>query len=243
MLRMLVARLGNALRWLGHHELGILTSVLALAGGVWIFLELADEVVEGSMRRFDRRVLLAMRAHGDPTDPIGPLWFEEMARDITALGGSAVLILLTAAVLGFLLLRRKRRTALFIALTVASAELVSTLLKLGFARPRPDLVPHAAHVYTASFPSGHAMLSAAVYLTLGALLARIQDTAAVRTYLLLCALFMTVLVGTSRVYLGVHWPTDVLAGWAAGAAWAALWWLGAQALERRRQRNRDQRPV
>lgn len=232
-------RIWALLRWLGCHELGVLLSVLAVAGGVWAFIELADEVVEHSTRRFDRWVLLALRAKGDLTDPIGPRWFEEMARDITALGGSAVLLLLTAAIVGFLLLRRERRTAVFILLTVIGAELVSTVLKLGFERPRPTLVPHAVYVYTSSFPSGHAMLSAAVYLTLGALLAHLQERAVIKAYLLIWAVGITILVGLSRVYLGVHWPTDVLGGWAAGAAWAALWWLGARAMERRRTKPRE----
>jgi undecaprenyl-diphosphatase len=111
--------------------------------------------------------------------------------------------------------------------------LLSTLLKMGFDRPRPDLVPHGALVYTASFPSGHATLSAVVYLTLGALLARVQPRLVLKLYLLGLAILLTVMVGVSRVYLGVHWPTDVLAGWAVGAAWALLCWATALWLQRR----------
>lgn len=230
-----VARIRAVLSRLGRHELGVLVSVCAIAGGVWAFVELADEVIEGSTRRFDQWVLLGMRERGDPTDPLGPRWFEEMVRDITALGGVAILGLLVVAVLGFLIIQRKRRPAAFIACTVLGAMAMSSLLKLGFARPRPELVPHASHVYTSSFPSGHAMLSAAVYLTLGAQLARTQDSLTIKAYLLVWSLVTTALVGLSRVYMGVHWPTDVLAGWAAGAAWASLWWLGARAFDRWRR--------
>ena len=114
----------------------------------------------------------------------------------------------------------------------AAACSLSTLLKIGFDRPRPDLVPHEAIVYTASFPSGHAMLAAVVYLTLGALLARVQPRRLLKLYLLGLAILLTVAVGASRVYLGVHWPTDVVAGWAVGAAWALLCWAAALWLQR-----------
>jgi undecaprenyl-diphosphatase len=161
----------------------------------------------------------------DPTDPIGPRWFEEIMRDFTAFGGNAVLAVVSVAVIGFLLLTGKRQAAAMIAVSLITGTLLSHALKWGFDRPRPDLVPHGAAVYTQSFPSGHAMLSAIVYLTLGALLARVQTDLRAKIYLLMVAVLLTVTIGASRVYLGVHWPTDVLAGWAVGAAWALLCWL------------------
>jgi undecaprenyl-diphosphatase len=132
-------------------------------------------------------------------------------------------------------LDRKAHAALFVVAAVGGGMLLSTLLKMGFDRPRPDLVPHGALVYTASFPSGHATLSAVVYLTLGALLARVQPRFVLKFYLLGLAIVLTVTVGVSRVYLGVHWPTDVLAGWALGAAWALFCWAAALWLQRRGQ--------
>lgn len=223
----------RALSWIGRHELGSILSALALALGTLVFAQIADEVAEGETRELDRAVLLMLREQNDVADPIGPRWLEEMGRDLTALGGFTVLGLLTFGVMGYLLLLRKPRAALFVAASVAGAAVLSSLLKQTFARPRPDLVPQFSYVVSASFPSGHSMLSAAVYLTLGALLARLHADLMLKAYVLLWALLLAVLVGGSRVYVGVHWPTDVVAGWAAGAAWAATCWLVARALQRR----------
>ncbi len=216
--------LGNWLRWLGGHEPQVLLAFVLVAGAVWGFAELADEVIEGETASFDERLLLALRTDDDVSDPLGPVWVEELARDITGLGGFGVLTLLTAAAAIFLLLQRRAGTALYLLLAVGSGILVSSLLKLFFDRPRPDLVPHAQAVYTSSFPSGHSMMSAVTFLTLGALLAAVQESLRLRAYLLGIAALLSLMVGTSRVYLGVHWPTDVLAGWTAGAAWALMCW-------------------
>lgn len=207
--------------------------VLFAAGALYTFAKVADEVTEGDTTVFDRDILLALRNPADPSDPIGPVWFEEVMRDFTALGGTAVLTLVTLCVLAFLLLTKKRGTALLVAGSVVGATVLSSILKWGFDRPRPDLVPHGVPVYSASFPSSHAMLSAAVYLTLGALLARSQARVRVKVFLLGVAVFVTFLIGVSRLYLGVHWPTDVLGGWIVGAAWAALSWLVMLYLQRR----------
>jgi undecaprenyl-diphosphatase len=202
---------------------------LALFGlgsaAVWAFIELAEEVGEGGTHEFDQRVLRALRSSGDPSDPVGPRWLEELARDVTGLGGVGILGLITAASVVYLLMMRKRHAALFVAAAVGGGMLLSTLFKAGFDRPRPDLVPHLVYVYTTSFPSGHSMMSAVAYLTLGALLARLHHGRDVQAFIVAVAVLITLLVGASRVYLGVHWPTDVLAGWSAGAAWACVCWL------------------
>lgn len=218
---------------LARAELGLLLPLLVVGAAVWGFAELTDEVLEGSTRAVDRAVLLAFRTAGDLADPIGPGWAEEMGRDFTALGGVGVLTLMTVAAALYLLLDGKRHAALFVILAIASGITISFLLKSGFDRPRPDLVPHGSIVYTSSFPSGHSMMSAVVYLTLGTLLARIQARRRIKAYLLFLAALVTVAVGVSRIYLGVHWPSDVLAGWAAGAAWAMAWWALAVWLQRR----------
>jgi undecaprenyl-diphosphatase len=108
---------------------------------------------------------------------------------------------------------------------VSSGVALNRLLKFSFARPRPDLVVPAVRVFTASFPSGHATMSAITYLTLGALLARTHSEIPVRIYFMTLAGMLTVLVGLSRIYLGVHYPTDVLAGWCIGTAWAMGCWV------------------
>jgi undecaprenyl-diphosphatase len=214
------------------NELGPLLSLAVLSFCLWAFVELADDVSDGDTTTFDRTVLLALRESGDLSDPIGPTWVEEAARDVTGLGGHAVLGLISIATFAYLLMARKRGIAILLAAAVVGGVLLSSGLKMGFERPRPDLVPHDTRVYTASFPSGHAMLSAITYLTLGALLARSQPQRRVKGFLLGLAVALTLLVGASRVYLGVHWPTDVLAGWSVGAAWAALCWFVALQLQR-----------
>jgi undecaprenyl-diphosphatase len=215
-----------------RREFALLASLAVGATAIWGFVELADEVLEGETHAFDERILLALRNATDPSDPLGPGWLEELMRDVTALGSTGILTFITLAVAGFLALDRKTHAALFVLVAVGGGMLLSTGLKMGFDRPRPDLVPHGAIVYTASFPSGHSMLAAVVYLTLGALLARVQPRRVLKLYLLGLAILLTVAIGASRVYLGVHWPTDVVAGWAVGAAWALLCWAAALWLQR-----------
>jgi undecaprenyl-diphosphatase len=224
--------------WPGF-ELPTLLLLGVIAGGLWGFFELADEVMEGETHRLDESLLLAMRTAGDAADPIGPGWLEEAGRDFTALGGVSVLTFITVMSCSYLLLAGKPHAALYLLVAVGVGVLISNGLKAGFERPRPELVPHGSIVHTASFPSGHSMLSAVTYLTLGALLARIQPRRRLKVFLLATAMLLALLVGASRVYLGVHWPTDVLAGWTAGAVWASLCWLAAIRLQQRGQVEAD----
>jgi undecaprenyl-diphosphatase len=229
-LRPLLGAAGSAVA----REFRTLVLMLLTGAGIWGFIELADEVAEGQTRAVDTAILLALRNPADPADPIGPRWVEEMFRDFTALGGVSVIVFITLGAAGYLALLRKHRTVLLLAIAVGGGLLINTLLKLGFDRPRPDLVPHGAYVYTASFPSGHAMLATATYLTLGALLARVLPDRRTKFFVLTMAVVLCLLVGFSRVYLGVHWPSDVAAGWMIGAAWALIWWLVARWLQRER---------
>ncbi len=224
-----IARLIGA----GRPEFATLAAVLLLAGTLLGFARLTDAVVEGDTRTFDSAVLMAMRTPGNPNDPVGPAWFEEAVRDVTSLGGTTLIALITATMAGFLAMSGTRHAAILMVASVSSGALLMSFLKQLFGRTRPDLVEHSARVFTESFPSGHATLSAITYLTLGALLARVQTRRRLKAYSLGVAITLTVLVGVSRVYLGVHWPTDVLAGWCLGGAWAIGCWLMAAWLQRR----------
>ena len=214
-------------------EIAPLAALLGAATFGLGFGLLAEDVFEGSTAVLDRDLLLALRSSADLSDPLGPPWLEEAAGDLTSLGSHSVLGLIVLASALCLLFGGKGRAALLVLAAVAGGVLLVTALKIGFARPRPDIVPALARVFSTSFPSSHAALSAAVYLTLGALFARIAAARPMKVYLVTLAVFLTVVVGVSRVYLGLHYPTDVLAGWCVGAAWAMLCWAIALYLQSR----------
>lgn len=213
-------------------EIGAVVAVFVVALGLLGFANIADEAGEGDTHGFDNWLLLALRNPADSADPIGPPWVEHAISDITSLGGYAILTLLTIGVAAYLHAIGKHGWALLVAGSIAGGALVSEGLKAIFSRARPEIVTQLAEVQSASFPSGHAMLSAVAYLTLGALLARAHKAKRVKALVMGAAILLTVMVGASRVYLGVHWPTDVLAGWCVGAAWAGMCWLAAWALQR-----------
>ncbi len=226
-------------KWLSGQVTSLGSSVIAgfavASGGAFVFLRLTSEVIEGETRAFDDAILRSLRQPGDLSVPIGPEWLTHVVTDITSLGGTTVLTLVTVGTVGYLLLALRRQTGMFVLFSVLGGWLLSTLLKIGIARPRPDIVPHLVDVHDLSFPSGHAMLSAVTYLTLGLLLSRVQASRATRLYVIAVALVLTLLVGLSRVYLGVHYPTDVLGGWCAGATWATICWMIARRYLPRRE--------
>lgn len=211
-----------------------LLGMLLLLGACFLgFVALSDEVSEGETQDFDERVLRMLRDPNDASVARGPWWLAVSAEEVTALGGVTVLCLVTLTVCGFLLLARRYRTLLLVLLATGGGVMLNSLLKQLFSRPRPSVVPHLTEVMTQSFPSGHAMLSATVYLTLGGLLAQLAERRRLKAYILGMSLLLPFIVGLTRVYLGVHYPTDVLAGWVAGLAWALLTALVARALHRR----------
>lgn len=215
-------------------ELSTLLLLAVVVGTVWAFAELTDEVLEGSTSSLDRLLLMSLRDAANPDQPAGPWWLQEIGRDLTGLGGVAVLTLATLGTVGFFVLRRAYWAAAFLTAAVSGGIALSSLAKEAVERPRPDLVAHGSLVETSSFPSGHSMMAAVVYLTLGAMIARSLPKRRQKIYVLSLAILLTILVGISRVYLGVHWPTDVLAGWLAGAGWAMLCVLIARYVVRRR---------
>jgi undecaprenyl-diphosphatase len=220
--------------WFTRLERHELTWLLVGLGGcilLFVFLALAGEVMEGETLAFDKKILLAFRKADDPSQPIGPEWITGVLLDLTSLGGPTVIALVVLAVVGFLLLQTRYWTAFFILMTALTGEVVSYAMKGMFARPRPTIVPHLREAFSSSFPSGHAMQSAIIYLTLGAVLMRITESRLTKIYCLTVAMLLTFLVGLSRVWLGVHYPTDVLAGWIVGLFWASMCWLAAQRYE------------
>ena len=215
------------LRWrkLEKKEITWLLFGLGVCVLLFLFVTLAGEVSEGDTTALDSKILLALRSADDPSRPIGPPWVEYVMLDLTALGGPTVLSLVVAGVLGFLLLQGRHHTALVVLVAAVGGELANSVLKNAFMRPRPAVVPHLREVVSPSFPSGHAMESAIIYLTLGAMLMRIAEGRLTKLYCLGVAVLLTLLVGISRVFLGVHYPTDVIGGWILGFLWASLCWL------------------
>lgn len=213
-------------------ESKLLASIALISGLVLAFLRIADEMVEGEMEAFDNAILMLFRDPANVDQVIGPVWLHEMVRDITALGSFAILGIIVVAVCSYLLLARMRREALLVVSSVMGGTILSTVLKMSYDRPRPDLTA-MSHQFTASFPSGHAMLSAVTFLTLGALLARLAPTRQLQVFAIGAAVVLTLLVGLSRLFMGVHYPSDILAGWCLGAAWALLCFIIATLLQRR----------
>jgi len=225
---------------LGTDGVRLLGVLLALVGCGLGFVALSDEILEQETQGFDEAVVRAMRRADDPSVPIGPVWLRGAALDVTALGGVTVLTLVTLAVCGFLALVRHFRSLLLVLGATLGGAALNSALKALFARPRPAVVPHLAEAFSTSFPSGHAMLSAIVYLTLGALLAQLTKRQWLKAYVLGVALLLTFLVGLTRVFLGVHYLTDVLGGWMAGLAWALFTALLARAAKRRSPALREE---
>ena len=184
-------------------------------------------VVAGHTESFDERAVRMLRRPDDLAVPVGPAWLREAALDVTALGSVVVVLAMAAAVAGFLLTRRRLGAAVLVCVAASGGMILNTAIKHLVDRPRPEVVPHLREVTTPSFPSGHAAFSAVVYLTLGVLAARAVPGRGSKMYCLAVAAAATVSVGVSRVYLGVHYPTDVLAGWVTGSAWALACSLAA----------------
>lgn len=199
------------------------------------FGALAHEISEGEPLGFDRTIITALRHAPHYSQPIGPHWFNNAMVDLTALGGVTVLTLAVILATALLLLRHQRRMAALLVFATLTGALAGTALKHLFSRPRPDVVHHLVEVNSLSFPSGHAMNSAIVFLTLGAIVSRNYREHSTRLFILLCAIGLVLVIGFSRIYLGVHWPSDVLAGWSIGGAWALLMGLLASRMQESRR--------
>jgi undecaprenyl-diphosphatase len=238
-----VPKLWHGLRRLERHELTWLVLGLGACLALWAFIALAGEVMDGDTQALDSHILLALRSPLDPSRPRGPAWLEPAMLDLTSIGGPWVLGLVVVAVVGFLFLQTRYHSALVVLITSISGEFVNQALKNVFQRPRPAIVPHLRAVIETSFPSGHAMESAIIYLTLGAMLMRLAESRMTKAYCLVMAIVVTLLVGISRVYLGVHYPTDVIGGWIFGFVWASLCWIVARRFERETGVAQERRKV
>lgn len=214
-------------------EFAVTAALGVLAAAVLAFAEITDEVGEGESAGFDQAVLEALRVPGDPAEPVGPAWFDLAVFDLTALGSIAVLVTVALIAGGYLMLCRQYGKAALLGVALGGGVVLSEALKGVFARSRPPEAYWMADAVNHSYPSGHALLSAVVYLTIGVMLARAVKLRTLRIYVVAAATMLVVVVGLSRVYLGVHWTTDVLAGWSVGAAWACVLWLVAGGLRRR----------
>lgn len=178
---------------------------------VWAFAEITEEVIEGETRRFDRAVLLWIEGHS-------PTWLDGPMRLVTALGYyNVVLPLLAVAVLVFYL-RGWRLSATLLLVSTAGGVLLTTVLKAVFRRARPEIVESGYTASFYSFPSGHATIAVGFYGALTLLVAyRLRGRA--RWAVAAAGIFLVLLIGFSRIYLGVHYPTDVVAGYLAAPLW------------------------
>lgn len=210
------------LRWRGFT---LLLSWATVAGGLWIFLVLTEEVLGKDTHEVEKRIMLALRNPDDLHRLIGPSWLEHAAVNLTALGSVSVLTLLVVLVAGYFLVTRQFVSAALLAIASLGGTIISHVLKQLVARDRPDVVPHLARIHDPSFPSGHSLLSTVIFLTIAVILAHSVPDRRAKVYLVFSALLLAFIVGLTRILIGVHYPSDVLAGWTIGAVWAVLCWL------------------
>jgi undecaprenyl-diphosphatase len=224
---------GLAVQWVRRQEGIVLFTALIVVLALVAFIKITEEMLQGDTRDFDEWMLLALRDPARPDVPIGPQWLRDAALEMTVLGGRTVLIVVLIVSLAYLALDRKYGAMGFVVIAASGGGLLSVTMKYLIGRERPNIVPPLVSAASPSFPSEHSMVAVVIYLALGALLARFATRRRVRTYCVSVGLLLAFLVGSTRVYLGVHYPTDVLGGWAAGLAWALACWLVARYLQYR----------
>ncbi|MEO6052448.1 MAG: phosphatase PAP2 family protein [Chthoniobacterales bacterium] len=210
----------------------LLLTLGIISASLWIFIVLTHHVVGGTQHETEAKIMRMMRVPGDLSQPIGPRWLKMASLDITALGSVPVLMIVTFLVVGYMLLEQKFATACLILFSTSGGAFLGMFLKYIINRDRPNIVPHLAEVSGQSYPSGHSMLSSVVYLTLAVVLAQTVVNRRSKIYIIAAAILITLLVGITRVFIGVHYPTDVLAGWSAGTVWALMVWQLASRLQK-----------
>jgi undecaprenyl-diphosphatase len=218
-------------------EIKVLFAVFVIVTGTLIFVLIANEVNKGETKTFDQSILKSLRSEENIHQPVGPQWIEFAMTDITSLGGGTVIVIVTVLVIGFLSLQKNYSFLWLVLGSTVGGALIALSLKELIGRERPDIIFHLVYTTSFSFPSGHSMMSAVVYLTQASLLSQIQEKRSLKIYIITAALVLTFLIGISRVYLGVHYPTDVLAGWSLGLAWASFCWFAARFITKKKKAN------
>jgi len=217
-----------------RHPPWLMIGAGAVATAVLVLGLIGTLIDRGWQFGFDSRILLAMRGGTMHGTPIGPFWLKQAMIDLTALGGETALVLIVTIIVGFLAVQRHWLTFWLVVGGTISGSIAVAIAKALIGRARPALTDHLVTVTSASFPSGHAANSAIIYLTIASLMVQIVEERRARIYILIAAALLATAIGFSRVYLGVHWPSDVIAGWSFGTLWALAWWaLGAWARLRR----------
>ena len=205
----------------GLGKVGVLLAIFSIA-----FAALSILVVNGTTDNFDHYVVASFRLSVSPDSAlVGPAWFQEMARDLTSLGSSSVLSIVTMAASGYLLLARRKYEVPWVLTNTVGIALLSNSLKYFFTRHRPDAFDVTTQVFTSSFPSDHAAISLVTYFAVAFIIVPFAARPSEKVFVLTFAFSLVLLIGSSRVYLGVHYPADVLAGWLLGATWFTFCWI------------------
>ncbi|MBU3021066.1 phosphatase PAP2 family protein [Aestuariibacter sp. A3R04] len=194
--------------------------LLVLSASAFVLLSMFINANPHSV--LDKTIMLWFHNPNYEYQSVGPKWLAVHFRDVTTLGSNWFVIFCSLLVATLLFFKSQRRLAMFLLLTVGTGVLVGFALKWGFHRPRPSLVAHSTTVYTSSFPSGHGMAAAMTYCCLAFVASTLMGEQKLSFVVWTAAWAIILLVGVSRVFLGVHWPTDVAAGWLAGLCWFAV---------------------
>ncbi len=221
-------RLVRGLEWLRARDLRLLFELLVFGVLVMIFLKIAHEVSSNGTEWFDHGILLGLR--NAPDDPIGSEGVQAAVMHLSGLGSGAVTGLVVLIAVSYLCLAGRWRFAGLVMGCAVGTLLVMLMLKGLYDRPRPSIVTAIDPPGDESFPSGHSMIASALYLTLGTLLARAMPRRRLRVFVMATGALLALIIGASRLYLGVHYPTDVLAGWTVGCAWALVCGIAARKL-------------
>ena len=205
---------------------GIVISIIA----TWIFGEFAEVVVAGKTQAFDEAVLRWLGAHRTPL-------LDSAMLEITALGTGVVVMMIVSISALFLALTQHKYSALLLLVATFGGVVLNQVLKLFFDRPRPEVIVWGTHAASSSFPSGHAMSATIVYSTVAYLASRLHEHAWQRWLTLSIAGIVIILISVSRLYLGVHYPSDVLAGGIIGLGWAAFCMATLEAIQKFSKRS------